>query len=142
MKRTAYIFLLTLMAALEVYSSAALGKQPVIFRPFEGWQTEYLRHMDDEVLFAGDPGNGKTDALIIDALGLQYANMPLGHAAIEEPEYTAIIFRRNANQVGVLIDKATKYYAPLGATITLNRQGDPGATARFPSRAKIILAHL
>lgn len=115
-----------------------------IIRPQQGGQWEYFQRPEFEVLFGGAAGPGKSWALVIDALGLQYQHTKLGKAAIECPEYRAVLFMRKTTQLSKLIDEAKKYYcnAPFNAEFIAQRKGDPGVSFNFPSGARIFMCHL
>lgn len=110
--------------------------------PQPGGQALFLAASAYEVLFGGQAGPGKTWALVIDALGLQFEATPLGRAAYEVPAYRAVLFRRETKQLARLLDEAKNYYPDFGATYTAQRVGDPGPCFSFPSGAKIFLCHL
>lgn len=83
-----------------------------------------LRALEDEILYGGARGGGKTDAgqawLLYD---------------IDKSKYRALVIRRNATDLDDWIDRAKHMYAPSGATFT-------GGTFTFPSGAKIRTGHL
>lgn len=111
-------------------------------KPQSGGQTKFLSSTAYEVLFGGAAGPGKSWALIIDALGLQYKNTKLGMAAIECPDYRAVLFRRKTTQFSKLLDEGKKYYPILGGELILKRTGDPGPSFNFPSGARIFICHM
>jgi hypothetical protein len=95
-------------------------------------QGEFLAASENEVLYGGAAGGGKSDALIIDAMG-----QPQG--ALELPSYQAILFRRTFPELRDLIDRAAQIYG----------QNCPGAKYNsqdhiwtWPSGAKIEFGHL
>lgn len=97
-----------------------------------GKQTEFLAAPEDEVLYGGAAGGGKSDALVIDALGLQ-------QGAIEWAGYRAIIFRRTFPELRELIDRTRAIYpvAVPGCTYSeSNREWT------FPSGAKVEFGYL
>jgi hypothetical protein len=66
-------------------------------------QTEFLACEDFEVLYGGAAGGGKTDALLIDALGLAYD-------CSHKRAYQAIIFRRTFPDLKDIIDRSHELY--------------------------------
>lgn len=110
--------------------------------PQPGGQTLFLASDEYEVLFGGEAGPGKSWALVIDALGLQYKNTPLGKAAIDVPEYRGVLFRRKTTEFTKLIDESRKYYPHFGGKFTYRRPGDPGPSWTFPSGARIFICHM
>ena len=117
-------------------------RNPYRFEPLPEGQTDFLSRPEDEVLFGGSAGPGKTTALVIDALGLQYKYDAIGKEAFKYPEYRAVLFRRETPQLSKLIDESQKYYPSLKGTFVSRRTGEPGACWDFPSGAKIFLCHL
>lgn len=111
-------------------------------KPFPGGQTDFLSRPEFEVLFGGAAGPGKSWALVIDALGLQFKETPLQKAAIDVPSYRAVLFRRKTTEFTKLIDEARKYYPAFGARFIWGRRGDPGPSFTFPSGARIFICHL
>jgi hypothetical protein len=102
-----------------------------------GWapspkQGEFLAAGEHEVLYGGAAGGGKSDALIIDAMGR-------AQQALEQATYQAILFRRTFPELRDLIDRAAQIYG----------QNCPGAKYNsqehvwtWPSGAKIEFGHL
>lgn len=83
---------------------------------------------EDEALYGGAAGGGKSDALVIEAT-----------RQVHIPHYKGLILRKTYPQLTELIDKSLKYYP----------QAFPGAryngtdhTWRFPSGAKIIFGSM
>ena len=74
----------------------------VIWRPTQK-QAEFLSASEFELLFGGSAGGGKTDGLLVDAMGLQ-------HSAIEKRAYQGIIFRRNFTDLKDIIDRSHEIY--------------------------------
>lgn len=73
-----------------------------------GWQptdkqNEFLASGEDIVLYGGAAGGGKSDSLLIDALGLS-------QNAIAWHKYRAIIFRKTYPEVSELIDRSQEMY--------------------------------
>lgn len=76
--------------------------RPVIWEPHPR-QAEFLAASDDEVLYGGAAGGGKSDAMLIDALGFAIG-------AHLNPRHRAIIFRRTFPELKALIDRACELY--------------------------------
>jgi len=95
-------------------------------------QAEFLSAGEDEVLFGGAAGGGKSDSLIIDSLGLQ-------QNAINNPIYRAIIFRRSFPEIRELVDRTRDIYPKIvpGATYS-----ESDKLWKFPSGAKIEFGYL
>lgn len=95
-------------------------------------QAEFLSATEDEVLYGGSAGSGKSDALVIDALGSQFG-------AVNYSEYRAIIFRRSYPELKEIVDRTRTIYpqAVPGAEFNLK-----DSEWRFPSGAKIELSYL
>ncbi len=117
--------------------------EQVRVEPQAGGQVEFLRRREYEVGFGGAAGPGKSWCLVIDALGLQFMEI-IGKAAIEIPEYRAVLFRRKTTQLSQLLSEAKRYYctAPLNAEFAAQRRGEPGPSFTFPSGAQIFLCHM
>ena len=77
---------------------------PIIWRPTPK-QAEFLSASEDEVLFGGSAGGGKSDALVVDALGLG-----LSLQAVAQPEYRALILRRTYGELKEIVDRTRALY--------------------------------
>lgn len=91
-------------------------------------QAEFLSASDDEVLFGGAAGGGKSDAIVIDGLGA-------ATNAWKNPKYRGLLIRRTFPQLRELIDRTRVIYPAI----------DPGAKYKeadkaweFSSGAKLI----
>ena len=89
-------------------------------------QEEALIRLEDEVLYGGSRGGGKTDA------GMAWLLYD-----IDKPKYRALVIRRNADDLKDWVDRARSFYAPNSGEVV----GIP-AEIRFPSGALIRTGHL
>lgn len=98
-------------------------------RPQSGAQMAFLSSRADIVIYGGAAGGGKTWAMVAE---------PLRH--INNPNFTAAVFRRNSTQIfnpGGLWDEASKLYPHFGAKPRLVR-----SEWVFPSGAYVKYGHL
>lgn len=86
-------------------------------------QAEFMRRFEDEVLFGGAAGGGKSDALVAEAL-----------RQITKPAYKGLIIRKTYQQLEELIDKSRLLYPLIDPRAKYNG-GDH--TWHFSSGAKI-----
>ena len=93
-------------------------------------QHEFLAAPEDEVLYGGAAGGGKTDALIMDALGWD---------AYTKAEYRALILRRTYPELKEVVDRTRAIYPVICPTAQFNSQGSEW---RFPSGARIEFGYL
>ena len=101
---------------------------PVIFKPNEGPQEEFLSAPEQDVLYGGAAGGGKSFALLADPL--RYCH---------NPNHRGLLLRRTLDELTELIDKAKQLYP----------KAFPGATFReskstwvFPSGATMWFTYL
>lgn len=94
-------------------------------------QSEFLSASEDEVLFGGAAGGGKSDAIVIDGLGASFDGY-------RNPRYRALLIRRTFPQLRELIDRSRVIYPAV----------DPGAALKeadkaweFSSGAKLIFGY-
>jgi len=97
----------------------------MILRPQEGPQTEFLRRPEDEVLYGGAKGGGKSYALMLEAL-----------RQINISSYRALILRRTFPRLQELIDRSKEIFPKLGANYSSQDH-----TWTFLSGAKIRFGH-
>ena len=95
-------------------------------------QATFLASSDDEVLYGGAAGGGKSDALLIDALGLH-------QGAIEKRKYQAILFRRTYPDLKDLIDRSLELYPEIVPGTKYDKQAHVWT---FPAGARVELGSM
>lgn len=111
---------------------SGLPEEDILWQPTER-QAEFLAAPDDEVLFGGAAGGGKSDALIVDALQLQQP------AALAWRKYRGLLLRRTYPELEQIIDRARWLYPQVVPGAKWNGV-DKAIT--FPSGAKIEFGYL
>ena len=101
-------------------------QEDVCWRP-TAKQKLFLAAAEFEVLYGGAVGSGKTDGLLVDALGMQYD-------AIHKREYQAIIFRRTFPDLRDIIDRSEVIYKDVAPSANYDKQQH---VWKFPSGARI-----
>lgn len=98
-----------------------------VWRP-QPRQEIFMSRGEDEALYGGAAGGGKSDALVIEAT-----------RQIDIPHYKGLILRKTYPQLAELIDKSLNYYSRAfpGAVYNASKH-----SWRFPSGAKIIFGSL
>ena len=99
----------------------SLLNRPILWKPHPGPQSEFHSRLEDEVLFGGSKGPGKTDCLISEAL-----------RQTDNPNYHGIILRRTFPQLKEVLDRVHVLYPQLKAVWN----GDDKRYT-FPNRSKI-----
>lgn len=99
----------------------------VIWEP-QPRQRALMERPEDEALYGGAAGGGKSDALVIEAL-----------RQVHIPHYRALILRKTFPQLGELIDKTLRYYP---RAYPKARYNGSTHTWVFPSGAKIIFGSM
>lgn len=87
-----------------------------------------MERWEDEALYGGAAGGGKSDALVIEAL-----------RQVHIPHYKALILRKTYPQLTELIDKTRNYYPRLFPSAKYN---DSRHVWTFPSGAKVVFGSM
>lgn len=87
-------------------------------------QAAFMERFEDEALYGGAAGGGKSDALVCEAL-----------RQVHIPHYKGLILRKTFPQLAELIDKTLHYYP---RAFPAARYNESRHTWHFPSGAKII----
>ncbi len=95
-------------------------------------QTAFLACGDFEVLYGGAAGGGKSDALLIDALCLQFD-------ATNNAHHRAVLFRRSFPELRDLIDRSLEIYPQI---IEGAKYNQTEKVWTFPSGAKVEFGYL
>jgi len=135
--------------ATAAFAGGVPDQLPINYEVFlqaqEGPQWEVLIRTEDEILFGGARGGGKTHGGMLwlikgnpdlpqdDEVNISYLN---------HPRYRALVLRRQLDDLKDWIDRAIQFFcaeagSPLGARYSIQSK-----TFLFPSGAKIICAHL
>ena len=97
-------------------------KRSIVWKP-QPKQAAFMRRCEDEALYGGAAGGGKSDALVIEAL-----------RQVDVPHYRGLIVRKTYPQLSELIDKTMQYYR---LAFPKARYNASSHVWTFPSGAKI-----
>lgn len=103
------------------------AKRKILWTP-QRKQLDFMRRTEQEALYGGAAGGGKSDALVIEAL-----------RQVDVPNYRALILRKTYPQLRELIDKTMRYYKP---AFPAARYNSSAHCWTFPSGAKIYFGSL
>ena len=108
--------------------SDLVGDAEIVFKPNEGPQEEFLSASEQDVLYGGAAGGGKSFALLADPL--RYCH---------NPNHRGLLLRRTLDELTELIDKSRQLYTKAfpGA-----RFRESKSTWHFPSGATIWFTYL
>ncbi len=104
-----------------------VGERPIIWTP-QVRQAEFMARPEDEALYGGAAGGGKSEALVMEAL-----------RQIHIPHYKGLILRKSYPQLAELLDKAMRYYPQVDPGAVYNATGH---VWRFSSGAKVVFGSL
>ena len=119
-------------ALATVVTAVALAAGEVMLWQPAPKQAMLLAASDFEVLYGGAAGAGKSDCLLIDALGLS-------QNAVYNRNYQAIIFRRTFPDLRDLINRAQELYPHLGGG---GKYDKTSHIWTFPSGARVEFGHM
>ena len=104
------------------------NKESIVFNPNDGPQTDFLAASEQDVLYGGAAGGGKSYAMLVDPLRFMH-----------RPSHRALLLRRSMPELRELIDKSRELYV----------KAFPGAKFReveklwkFPSGATLEFGYL
>ena len=104
-----------------------IKKKRVVWSP-QPKQAEFMRRLEDEALYGGAAGGGKSDCALAEAL-----------RQVHIPHYRGLILRKTYPQLSELIDRSFAIYSPFSPKAIYNESKH---FWRFPSGAKIYFGSL
>lgn len=116
---------------LKPYIVDGKRKQPVTWAPQPGSQGAFLRCPVFEVLYEGNRGPGKTDALIMDFA--QHVGQGFGS------EWKGILFRQTYKQLSDVISKTRKWFRIIFPEAKYNKAN---FTWEWPTGEQLLLRHM
>jgi hypothetical protein len=104
------------------------NKESIVFKPNAGPQTDFLAAAEQDVLYGGAAGGGKSYAMLVDPLRFMH-----------RPAHRALLLRRSMPELRELIDKSRELYpkAFVGAKFR-----EVEKIWRFPSGAMLEFGYL
>ena len=104
-----------------------MNKAPAIWTP-QPRQNDFLCRWENEGLYGGAAGGGKSDAMVMEAT-----------RQVHIPHYKGLILRKTYPQLTELIDKSLNYYT---AAFPGAKYNDSKHTWYFPSGARIVFGSM
>lgn len=90
-------------AEVEESQESGSGNRPVLWKPNRGAQTEFLTRLEDELLYGGAKGGGKSEAIVIEPL-----------RQIDKAGYKGLLIRRTYPRLEELTARAKDLYPAVG----------------------------
>lgn len=112
----------------EPFASVDLTHTPIIFKPHEGPQSIFLAAPEQEVLYGGAAGSGKTYAIIADSL-----------RDTQNGAFAGLIIRRTNDELREIISKTLELYPRVYPSAKWNAQKSEWI---FPSGSRLWLTYL
>ena len=103
-------------------------KDRIVFKPNEGPQTEFLAAPEQDVLYGGSAGGGKSYAMLVDPLRFMHIK-----------EHRALLLRKSMPELRELIDKSRELYPKAFAGAKFR---EVEKIWRFPSGASLEFGYL
>ncbi len=113
---------------LPVYAEVAVPHRPIIFSPNSGPQSLFLSSSEQEVLYGGAAGGGKTMGLIADAL-----------RDTSNGAFVGLVLRRTSDELREIISKTQDLYSQVYPTA---RWSEKKSEWSFPSGSRLWFTYL